>query len=229
MEGKRRQGDKVKRRGLGLTVEPSTSAKGYFTTPTASRGGLTAHPNQLTTREMWCGPELGAEGRPIQTFPRCTTWSAVTETLPERCDVGAVLRKFWLLTRGCERKRSKQQTTSSQIINSHETVLEMNRHVSSENNCEAWMATWKRDMAELQRLNVLINSRSNQTLRHTTERSHRPQTPTVPPPGLQNEERQQTGSANTPEDVDIVEHVQGTTESAESRFTESAKKAIAHG
>jgi hypothetical protein len=91
---------------------------------------------ELTIRRMWCCTKLGVQRRPIQTFPRCTTWSAVTETLPERCDVGAFLRNFWLLTRGCERKRSKQQTKSSQIINSHETILEMNRHVSSENNCE---------------------------------------------------------------------------------------------
>ncbi len=91
------------------------------------------------------------------------------------------------------------------------------------------MATWKRDMAELQRLNVLINFRSNDELRHTTEQSHRPRTPTVPPPGLQNEERHQTGSANTPADVAIVELVHGTTESAESRFPDSPKKAIAHG
>ena len=110
---------RVKHRWLDLTVEPSTPAKGYFTTPTASCGGLTTRPNQLTIRKMWCGPEPGAERQPIQTFPRCTTWSAVTETLPERCDVGAFLRNFWLLTGGCERKRSKQQTTSSQIINSH--------------------------------------------------------------------------------------------------------------
>ena len=147
---------------------------------TASRGGLKTCPNRLIGK-MWCGPDLRAEGRPIQTFPRCTAWSAVTDTLPERCGVGAFLRNFWLLTRGCERKRSKQQTTSSQIIKSHETILEMNRHVSSENNCEAWMATWKRDMAELQRLNDLVNFRSNHELRHTTEQSHRPRTPTVPP------------------------------------------------
>ena len=91
------------------------------------------------------------------------------------------------------------------------------------------MATWKRDMAELQRLNVLINFRSNHELRQPTEQSHRPQTPMVPPPGLQNEERRRTGSADAPEDVDIVEYVQGTTESAESWFTESARKAITHG
>ena len=34
---------------------------------------------------------------------------------------------------------------------------------------------------------------------------------------------------NTPEDGDIVEYVQGTTESAESWFKESARRAIAHG
>jgi hypothetical protein len=220
------QPQRVKHHGLDLTAEPSVLAKGYFTTPTTSRGGLTTRPNQLTIRKMWCCTEPGAQWQPIQTFPRCTTWSAVTEALPERCDVGAVLRNFWLLTRGCERK---QQTATSQIINSHETILKMNRHVSSENNCEAWMATWKRDMAELQRLNVLINLRSKHELRHATEQSHLPRTPTVPPPGPHNEERRRTGSADAPDDVDIVEHIQGTTESAESWFTESARRAIAHG
>ena len=84
-------------------------------------------------------------------------------------------------------------------------------------------------MAELQRLNILINLRSKHELRHATEQSHLPQTPVVPPPGPQNEERRRTGSADAPEDVDIVEYVQGTTESAESWFTESARRAIAHG
>jgi hypothetical protein len=91
------------------------------------------------------------------------------------------------------------------------------------------MATWKRDLAELQRLNVQINLRSNYELRRAAEQSHRPRTPTVPPPGPRNEERQRTGSTDAPEDVDIVEHVQGTTKSAESWFTESARRAITNG
>jgi hypothetical protein len=149
---------RVKRRKLDLAAEPRVSAKRCFTTPTMSRGGLTTRPNQLTVRKMWCCPEPGerdgAWWRPIQNFPRCNAWSAVTEALPERCGVEALLEIFWLLTRGCIRKRSKQQTSESQIVNSRTTKLEMNRHVSSENNCEAWVATRKRDLAELQRLNV---------------------------------------------------------------------------
>jgi hypothetical protein len=224
------QPQRVKRHELDLAAEPSVLAKGCFTTPTTSRGGLTARPNQLTVRKMWCCPEPGARWRPIQTFPRCNTWSAVTEAFPECCDVGAFLKNFWLLTRECERKHSKQQTADSQIINSYETILEMNIHVSSENSCEAWMATGKRDLAELQRLNVQINLRSNYELRRAAaEQPHRPRTPTVPPPGPRNEERRRTGSADAPEDVDIVELVQGTTESAESWFTESARRAITHG
>ena len=104
----------------------------------------------------------------------------------------------------------------------------MNRHVSSENNCEAWVATGKRDLAELQRLNVQINLRRNYELRRAAAQQHRPQTPTVPPPRPRNREQRRTGSADT-EDFDIVEHVQGTNESAKSWFTESARKAITHG
>ena len=123
---------RVKRHELDLAAEPSISAKRCFTTPTMSRGGLTTRPNQLTVRKMWCCPEPGgrdgARWRPIQNFPRCNAWSAVAEALPKRCDVGALLRNFWLLTRGCVRQRSKQQTADSQIINSRTMNLEMNRH-----------------------------------------------------------------------------------------------------
>jgi hypothetical protein len=121
----------IERRKLDLSAEPSISAKRCCTTPTMSRGGLTTRPNQLTVRKMWCCPEPGgrdgARWRPIQNFPRCNAWSAVMEALPEHCDVGAFLEKFWLLTRGCVQKRSKQQTADSQIVNSCTTKLEMNR------------------------------------------------------------------------------------------------------
>ena len=44
-----------------LTIEPSTPAKGYSKTPSASRGGLRTRPNRLIGK-MWCGPDLRAEG-----------------------------------------------------------------------------------------------------------------------------------------------------------------------
>jgi hypothetical protein len=106
----------VERRKLDLPVELSVVAKRCFTTP------MTARPSQVTVGEIWCHPEskgrYKARWRPIQNFPRYNAWSAVAEALPERCDVGALLRNFWLLTRGCIRQRSKQQTADSQIINS---------------------------------------------------------------------------------------------------------------
>ena len=84
-------------------------------------------------------------------------------------------------------------------------------------------------MAELQRLNVLINLRSEHELRHATEQSHLPRTPVVPPSGPQNKEQRQTGSADALDGGDIVEYIQDTTESTEPWFTESARRAIAHG
>ena len=47
----------IERRKLDLSAEPSIVAKGCFTTPTVSRGGLTARPNQVTVGKIWCYPE----------------------------------------------------------------------------------------------------------------------------------------------------------------------------
>ena len=84
-------------------------------------------------------------------------------------------------------------------------------------------------MAELQQLNVLINLRSKRELRHATEQSHLPRAPVIPPPGTRNEKQRQTGYADALDDGDIVEYIQDTTKSTEPWFTESARRAIAHG
>ena len=147
-------------------------AKRCFTTPTVSRGGLTARPNQVTVGKIWCHPDsegrCKARWRPIQFFPRYNAWSAVAEALPERCDVGALLRNFWLLIRGCSRQRSKQQTADSRIINSRTMNLEMNRRNFKENDCE-WVAERKKDLAELRRLTVQINLRKRYEIRRAAQ------------------------------------------------------------
>ena len=88
----------------------------------------TAQPRRIKRRKptitrMWCCTKLGAQRRPIQTFPRRATRTAIKEALSQRCDVGVVLRNFRLLTGGSVRKRTKQQTANSRIINSHEATL----------------------------------------------------------------------------------------------------------
>jgi hypothetical protein len=53
--------------------------------------------------------------------------------------------------------------------------LEMNRRNFSENDCEAWVAERKKDLAELQRLTIQINLRKRYEIRQAAQQRH-PQT-----------------------------------------------------
>jgi hypothetical protein len=70
---------------------------------------------ELTIRRMWCCTKLGAQRRPIQTFPRCAPWSAIKVALSQRCDIGAVLRNFCLLTG--EERTEAPKTTNCKLTN----------------------------------------------------------------------------------------------------------------
>jgi hypothetical protein len=224
----------VERHKLDLPVEPSVVVKRCFVTPTMFRGGLMACPSLITVEEIRCHPE--SEGqyevrwRPIQNFPRYNAWSAVAEALPERCDIGVFLGSFWLIIRGRTRQRSKQQTADSRIIHSRTMDPEMNRRNCSENDCEAWVAERKKDLAELRRLTIQINLRKRYELRRAAEKRH-PQTHTTvePPRSTSRERRRKKSSESVSEDDGIVEYVQGNGESTQSWLTESVRKAVIYG